>query len=355
MKKRNDNRYKIAVKCYISIYDKGIIKLMREYIRYKKALIPKVQQVVREVIKQKELHIYAQQKWMVERKLKVYLNNLPFHPMPFHNQSVWIEERDNKFYIHFKTSEGEAVCRLYVPYYSKKDPYRYVRLIKKAVGKDNPILGQVELIEDRNRGCIRCHITLRFPKPKPYIPKGWLGVDIGWRKLAVSIIVYNDGRICKPTIHGKKYRNQILKLRRIMKNWQRSNRNWKKWNNKLQNTIKNAVGKVAKQIVRKAKKYRLGIAMEDLTFKSVTKGYIIPRYKLICAVKTLCERQGIPFKKINPKKTSITCPKCGYIDEENRFGVRFICQKCGYNADADIVGAINIGRKALDLHPMMEG
>jgi len=355
MSKKSDDIYRIVVKCHLSIYDKGVIRLLREYVRFKKVLIPQVSQAVRQVIKKKELHIYAQQKWMIDKKLREYLKNLPYHPMPFHNQSVWIEERDGKFYIHFKTAEGEAVCRLYVPHNSRRDPYKYVRLIRKAVGKDNPVLGQVELIEDRSNGYINCHITLRLPKPRPYIPRGWLGVDIGWRKLAVSIIVYNDGKICKPTIYGKQYRRQIIELRRILKNWQRSNRNWKKWNYRLKNTIKYATGVVAKQIVSKAKKYRLGIALEDLSFKSVTKGYIIPRYKLITAIKTLCIRQGIPYIQINPKYTSTTCPKCGYQDKENRIDSRFICKKCGYNADADIVGAINIAKKALKNAPQMKG
>ena len=150
---------KLCVRAVIPPRDLGLRKLMREYKAYKKALIPKVKQAVRQVIKDRSIRVYAQQKWMVDKKLNEYLKNLPFHPMPFHNQSVWIENKDGKFLIHFKTKEGEAVCYLHVP-------PKYRELIEKACGEDNTVLGQVELIEDNKYGWVNCHITLRLPKPK---------------------------------------------------------------------------------------------------------------------------------------------------------------------------------------------
>jgi transposase len=108
---------------------------------------------------------------------------------------------------------------------------------------------------------------------------------------------------------------------------------------------------VAKETVSKAKKLKLGVAMEKLTFKSTTKGYLVPRYKLMVAIKTLCEREGIPFKLVPAQYTSITCPKCGFKDYRNRNGERFRCLKCGYQADADVVGAMNITQKAFDCSP----
>jgi transposase len=49
------------------------------------------------------------------------------------------------------------------------------------------------------------------------------------------------------------------------------------------------------------------------------------------------------FKATNPKFTSQTCPKCGYISKENRLSQsKFVCQKCSYTNNADVVGALNI-------------
>jgi transposase len=312
-------------------------------------LIPRVKQAVRQVIKDKSIAVYAQQKWMVDKKLSEYLKNLPFHPMPFHNQSVWLEEKDGRFWIHFKTKQGEAVCYLHVP-------IKYHSLIEKACGEDNPVLGQVELIEDKKYGWVNCHITLRLPKPEPYQPKGWLGVDVGWNKLATSIACTCNShlRFFNPTFHGKEYKTRIIQLRRLLKDYARKGKAWKKWDYRLKHMVKYAVGSVAKEIVSKAKKLKFGIAMEKLTFKSTTKGYLVPRYKLMVAVETLCEREGIPFKLVPAQYTSMTCPKCSYKDDKNRVGERFRCLKCGYQADADIVGAMNISLKALT-DAQMEG
>jgi transposase len=302
---------------------------------------------VRKIAKDKSIKVYAQQKWMLDKKLTEYVKNLPFHPMTFHNQSVWLEKTEKKqFYIHLKTKqeEKEAVCHLEVP-------AKYHDQIEKACGKNNPVLGQVELIEDNRYGWINCHITLRLPKPELYTPKGWVGVDIGWNKLAASILATTNPhiRFSDPAVHGKDFKTRIIQLKYLLKQYARRGNAWKKWDFRLKHTIKNAVGVVAKEIVTKAKKHKAGIAMENLTFQSQTKKWLIPRYKLLIAVKTLCERQGIPFKLVSPRNTSITCPKCGCIDHENRNGERFICVDCGYQADADITAAMNIAAIGIGL------
>ena len=340
---------KLCVRAVIPPRDSGLRKLMREYAVYKRVLIPKVKQAVRQVIKDRNIAVYAQQKWTVDKKLNEYLKNLPFHPMPFHNQSVYIENKSGRFWVHFKTKQGEAVCCLHVP-------AKYHDLIAKACGKDNPALGQVELIEDKRYGWVNGHITLRLPKPKPYKPKGWIGIDVGWNKLATSILATTNPHLCfsKPTFHGKQFKTQIIQLRHLLKQYARKGQAWKKWDYRLKHTIKYAIGVVAKEIVSKAKKHKTGIAMENLTFKSTTKGYLVPRYKLMIAVKTLCEREGIPFKLVPAQYTSITCPKCGCRDGKNRNGEWFKCLKCGYQTDADLAAAMNVALKALT-DAQMEG
>lgn len=343
---------KLCVKGVISPRDIGLEKLMHEYTVYKRVLIPRTKHAVREVIKDRSIVVYAQQKWELDKKINEYLKNLSFHPMPFHNQSVYIENGNGKFWIHFKTKEGEAVCHLHVP-------AKYKPLIEKSCGSGyatNPVLGQVELIEDEKYGWINCHITLRLPKPKPYEPKGWLGVDVGWNKLATSILATTNPHLCfnNPTVHGKLFKTRIIQLKYLLKDYARKRRAWKKWNFRLKQTVKYATGVVAKEIVTKAKKHKAGIVMENLTFQSQTKKWLIPRYKLMIAIKTLCEREGIPFKLVPPKHTSIKCPRCGYINNENRKGERFACQKCSYEADADITAAMNIAAIAVGLAPTVK-
>ena len=55
------------------------------------------------------------------------------------------------------------------------------------------------------------------------------------------------------------------------------------------------------------------------------------------------KRNGGELIKVNPKFTSQTCPKCRYVSKENRLSQsKFVCQKCSYANNADVVGALNI-------------
>ena len=53
---------------------------------------------------------------------------------------------------------------------------------------------------------------------------------------------------------------------------------------------------------------------------------------------------------VPPQNTSRTCPCCGYIAKENRqTQAVFECVACGYENNADVVGAINILRRGQEL------
>ena len=46
---------------------------------------------------------------------------------------------------------------------------------------------------------------------------------------------------------------------------------------------------------------------------------------------------------VNPRNTSRTCPCCGHVSADNRqTQARFACVECGFEENADLVGAINI-------------
>jgi len=48
---------------------------------------------------------------------------------------------------------------------------------------------------------------------------------------------------------------------------------------------------------------------------------------------------------VPPRNTSRTCPCCGYVSSDNRCTqARFACVECGFEENADVVGAINVLR-----------
>lgn len=50
----------------------------------------------------------------------------------------------------------------------------------------------------------------------------------------------------------------------------------------------------------------------------------------------------MPYK-VPPQNTSRTCPACGHVAKENRTTqARFACVECGFEDNADLVGAISV-------------
>ncbi|WP_027405321.1 RNA-guided endonuclease InsQ/TnpB family protein, partial [Aquaspirillum serpens] len=48
---------------------------------------------------------------------------------------------------------------------------------------------------------------------------------------------------------------------------------------------------------------------------------------------------------VPPQNTSRTCPCCGHVSADNRkTQAQFACVKCGFEENADLVGAINVLR-----------
>jgi IS605 OrfB family transposase len=57
---------------------------------------------------------------------------------------------------------------------------------------------------------------------------------------------------------------------------------------------------------------------------------------------------------VDPRHTSQCCPSCGHIAASNRVNEEFCCLTCGYEQDADFVGATNILRKGQDWTSSLE-
>jgi len=63
-------------------------------------------------------------------------------------------------------------------------------------------------------------------------------------------------------------------------------------------------------------------------------------------VQRIAERKGLQFSVVNSRYTSQTCPKCGHIHKDNRLAQEdFVCQSCGFTANADHVAALNIAMR----------
>jgi IS605 OrfB family transposase len=107
------------------------------------------------------------------------------------------------------------------------------------------------------------------------------------------------------------------------------------------------------------------IGMEDLTgIRKRTESKVSREFRyehsswafrqLQAFVEYKANEAGIAVIYVNPEYTSQTCPRCNHISRNNRYGLAFRCEKCGYETHADRVGAMNIEHRTRDFRYILE-
>ena len=188
---------------------------------------------------------------------------------------------------------------------------------------------------------------------KPYIPRGAVALDMNLRQ----IVVYDGSNVRRYRTRfvdalSKKARAEELQ-KKYPKRWRYNGRimnSVRALHRRARNVVVDWCRKLAKELVHKAKKHGYAIALEYLKYlrentirngNSVTWRLSMFAYrKLQEAVVSKAIEYGVPVVLINPRNTSTTCPRCEarliYLHRLT------ICGKCGFIADRDTVGAMNI-------------
>jgi len=55
----------------------------------------------------------------------------------------------------------------------------------------------------------------------------------------------------------------------------------------------------------------------------------------------------VPYVKVDPNGTSSECPKCDYKKLEEIDYRRLRCPRCGFEADRDAIGKLNVRKRGL--------
>ncbi|NPV25873.1 MAG: IS200/IS605 family element transposase accessory protein TnpB [Firmicutes bacterium] len=183
-------------------------------------------------------------------------------------------------------------------------------------------------------------------------PGSIIGVDFGIVKLAVlSNNVFFDGRQVRWRKERWAERRKALQragwLSRVKKEAGRERR-WMRYINHC----------ISKRIIEIAKAEGKAIALENLLgirervkgskkFNRMMSGWNFR--ELASFIEYKAALAEVPVIYVDPKETSKTCPRCGNVSHYNRKTQGwFRCTKCGYQSDADRVGALNIAARALD-------
>jgi len=209
-------------------------------------------------------------------------------------------------------------------------------------------------------------ISKRIPRPEQCKPRDAIAVDINERK-----IVYGDNKINKDigTAVDRAYRWKIL-AENLQKKyssprypaWRRRkaiHNRIRSYHRKAKNILEDWVRKALLKIVRLALKLQHTVAREDLTglinsLRKIknkdhrTKLIIMGYSRLVKWIGWQAMKHGVPLAIVNPNGTSSECPKCDSKLKESGYR-RLKCSRCGFEADRDIIGKLNIRKRALKI------
>jgi putative transposase len=198
------------------------------------------------------------------------------------------------------------------------------------------------------------------------IPKSTssIGIDVGIARFATM----SDGRFVAPLNSFKKHQQRLAKYQRRMSGKVKFSSNWKKAKAKVRK-IHTGIANARKDFLHKttttiSQNHAL-VCVEDLQVRNMSQS---SQGTADAPGKNVRQKSGLnrsildqgwgEFRRqlayklewnggtllaVPPHNTSRTCPCCGHVSKDNRrTQAQFLCVDCGYENNADVVGAINV-------------
>ena len=213
------------------------------------------------------------------------------------------------------------------------------------------IKGEADLIIRKNQFFLIQ--TLDVPTPAIRFSNELLGVDLG----IINIATDSDGQIFSGDIVKRKRLKYFVHRQSLQKKKTHSSkRRLRKIGKRESNFRKDINHKISKVLVQKANDTCRGLALEGLINffdkKKVRKSernerasWSFRQLRDFIQYKALLA--GVQVILVDPAYTSQECSNCGYVNASNRkTQSEFLCQLCGFAANADSNAAVNISRKA---------
>lgn len=180
----------------------------------------------------------------------------------------------------------------------------------------------------------------------------------------------SDGTFYAPLNSFKQHEVALRKAQQALSRKVKFSNNWKKAKARVQriySRICNARRDYLHKITTTISKNHAMVCIEDLQVRQMSKSAagkvdapgknvrVKSRFnKLILDQGWFEFRRQLNYKLawnggwlvvVPPQNTSRICPCCGHVSADNRrTQARFVCVKCGFEENADVVGAINILR-----------
>lgn len=199
------------------------------------------------------------------------------------------------------------------------------------------------------------------------IPQGGaVGIDMGIARFATL----SDGSHIEPLNSFRRHETALGKAQQAMSRKTKFSNNWKKAKARVQR-IHSRIGNTRRDYLHKTtttiSQNHAMVCIEDLQVRNMSKsaaGSTEKPGKNVRAKsglsKSILDQGWFEFRRqldyklawqggwlvaVPPQYTSQTCPCCGHVSKDNRQKqAKFECVECGFEENADLVGAINILR-----------
>jgi len=194
--------------------------------------------------------------------------------------------------------------------------------------------------------------TVDIPDPTMIEPKRFIGVDLGIVNLATD----SDGHTYTgDDVEAKRMRSHTARQTYQSTGTRSAKRRLKKMSGKQRRFQRWVNHGIAKRIVQYAKDTKAAIVLEDLTHirsritvrkKQRAKQHNWSFGQLRAFVTYKAQLAGVPVVFVDPRNTSRTCRRCGFVSKHNRKSqAEFSCKRCGFQANADLNAARNLATR----------
>ena len=214
---------------------------------------------------------------------------------------------------------------------------------------------------------IQTEFEQEIPQPKG----GEIGIDMG----VVRFATLSNGQFFEPVNAFKTLKGKLAKLQKQFKNKTKFSKNWQKLKAKigrLHHKIANIRKNHLHQISSTISKNHAIVYVEDLKVANMSKsakGSIEKPGKNVKQKsglnRAILDQSWFEFRRqldykllwngghliaVPPQNTSRCCPACGHTSKDNRqTQSQFECVDCGYQNNADVVGAINVLKRGQEI------
>ena len=233
--------------------------------------------------------------------------------------------------------------------------------------QSRPVLGEVKQVT-LIQLCGKWFVAIQTEQEtEPAVAQGGsVGVDLGIRCFATL----SDGTRYAPLNQFKRQHTALRKAQQRLSRKRKFSSNWKKAKaclQRLHGRIGHARLDYLHKLTTTLSKNHARVCLEDLQVRSMSRSASgsVQRPGTRVQAKSALNRaildqgwhefrrqldyklawRGGELVLVPPRNTSRTCPACGYVSKQNRpTQARFACVSCGFQAHADLVGAINVLR-----------